>query len=588
MIGPVDYYESACYVGPLVLALAFLAVLSRPRAGYVYGLAAAAVAWLVIIFDFGPVQTLVNAVPHLNSISLSRGLMQLDFCLCLLGGIGLEVLLHAPRPKLNALATLGAGFTMAMLLLFALWQTSQDNSLTEVQRSIRYGSILWPILLIAATYGIAVTRQFGNAIHMRNWSLGVCALQAIFLIVAGSGLLSYSPTYFPTNQAILQVKQLVGNGLLGTYSSSSPNQPNGLGFLPETNIAYGVREFSAYDATLPNLYNESWDEATGTSANYSISPGLFSPGVTTATVAREYGVQFLIASPNPTINLPSNLPSRLTAALSGTQFATQEGRTAVTLVLTTYLQRPDVQQTYPWTGPSAVTQVFAWAAKYGVHDTPAMTPHASEIQSLSTALAANAHLQSAIGGLMVVAPPPSGLKLVKATSIYRLYAVLGSTQFSVEPGDAVSKVDSVTWVNNYTCKVVVDTSESGILLSRIADVPGWNATVNGRTAGITMQDNLLQQIAIPAGHDTVTLTYWPRSFTIGLLLAALAMLWLLSCASYTVVKARQETGNGLSTTLLSQIKASMLKIAGGARNANFMSRSVPDDSVRHDEPIEFR
>ncbi|MGO8949655.1 MAG: hypothetical protein ACLQUY_18785 [Ktedonobacterales bacterium] len=63
-IGPVNYYESACYVGPLVVALAVVAVISRGGLSATYPLAAAVIAWLAIVFDFGPIQALINAVPH--------------------------------------------------------------------------------------------------------------------------------------------------------------------------------------------------------------------------------------------------------------------------------------------------------------------------------------------------------------------------------------------------------------------------------------------------------------------------------------------------------------------------------------------
>ena len=38
---------------------------------------------------------------------------------------------------------------------------------------------------------------------------------------------------------------------------------------------------------------------------------------------------------------------------------------------------------------------------------------------------------------------------------------------------------------------------------------GWSATVNGQAAAITTSDGVLQQVALPAGHSTVSFTYAP-------------------------------------------------------------------------------
>ena len=564
-IGPVNYYESACYVGPLVIALALLAMWSRPVSSATYALGAAGLAWLAIVFEFGPVQWLINAVPHLNTISLSRGLIQLDFCLCLLGGIGLDTLLYARRPRVSALTILVVASAMSALLLVAFWQTSVDAQLSDSQQAVRYASLFWPTLLVAGTYAIALACQLGSKAIMRYVTLAVFAVQAGFLITAGINLPSYSSAYFPMNQDMMQVRQIVGSGLLGTYSTNPPNLPNGLGFLPETNIAYGVREFAAYDATLPDLYYQSWAETTDNSRLYTVpAGGFFSPGVTSAEVAREYGIQYLIGAPARGIALVSNLTARIASALSGTPYNTSSDEAAVAGVLNTYLLRDDVQKAIPWAGPSSISKVFAWAAQYGIHDTPALLQYSAVLQSLSRALDTNPLLQLAVGSLVVMDVPPSGTLLVKSTPYYQLYAVPGSGQFSIEPSTVESRVISITWVNNYTCKVVLETAQPGLLISRIADVPGWTASVNGRGASIALRDNLLQQISIPAGRDTVVLTYWPRSFTAGLVLAAGGLLWILVLVCYAGLKVTARLDKSRVRGIIENGRNTMRTILGAA------------------------
>ncbi|MGO8949656.1 MAG: YfhO family protein [Ktedonobacterales bacterium] len=424
------------------------------------------------------------------------------------------------------------------------------------ERAIRYGSLIWPFLLLAVTVVIAVTRKNGSAVAVRYVCLGVVAVQAVFLVASGIKLPDYSASYFPSNQDMMQVKQIVGNDLLGTYSTGSALLPNGLGFLPETNIAYHVRQFTGYDPTLPNLYYQAWAEANGNSGSYAVPlGGLFSPGVTSVQVAREFGIQYLIGPPTTEITLVNNLTARIDSALRGTQFDTPTGQAAVASVLNTYLIRPDVQAAVPWTGPLTVRKVFAWAAQYGIDDTPALLPYASVIKSLSAALTTSSRLQLALGGLVTHSSPPPGFVQIKTTSSFTLYEVPGSSQFSFDPSNGASDVLSVTWVNNYTCKVVVDASTSEFLISRIADVPGWHATINGRSSSIAMRDNLLQQVAVPAGRDTIVLTYWPSSFTNGLKLAAVGLLWLLSLLGYAAVKNKVWTRTQKLTKVAARVRS---------------------------------
>ncbi|MGH2486248.1 MAG: glycosyltransferase, partial [Ktedonobacterales bacterium] len=66
-------------------------------------------------------------------------------------------------------------------------------------------------------------------------------------------------------------------------------------------------------------------------------------------------------------------------------------------------------------------------------------------------------------------------------------------------------------------------------MARVANIPGWQASVNGHPTPIRAWNTAMQQIAIPAGTSTIELKYWPPRFTVGLWLAALGLLLLLLC-----------------------------------------------------------
>jgi len=54
--------------------------------------------------------------------------------------------------------------------------------------------------------------------------------------------------------------------------------------------------------------------------------------------------------------------------------------------------------------------------------------------------------------------------------------------------------------------------------------PGWQATVNGEVVPIVQANYLLRAIPVPAGESTITLTFRPLSFTIGLVISGLTLL----------------------------------------------------------------
>jgi len=75
---------------------------------------------------------------------------------------------------------------------------------------------------------------------------------------------------------------------------------------------------------------------------------------------------------------------------------------------------------------------------------------------------------------------------------------------------------------------VTDADSQQMLRLRLTDVPGWHASIgwsarsrSRRFAGVMLQ------IELPPGRHTVVLRYWPAAFTVGIILAAGAVVGLL-------------------------------------------------------------
>ncbi len=129
-------------------------------------------------------------------------------------------------------------------------------------------------------------------------ALCLLACESAFLVSAGAPLLSSSPTFFPRTPAEVTLARAVGSSLVGF---GTPCTEPSLGILPNANVAYGVREFNVYDPIVPRSYFNTWRSITGQNAAFFFV--IFCPAVKTATVARRFGVGFVLepdGSPGPT------------------------------------------------------------------------------------------------------------------------------------------------------------------------------------------------------------------------------------------------------------------------------------------------
>ena len=130
------------------------------------------------------------------------------------------------------------------------------------------------------------------------------------------------------------------------------------------------------------------------------------------------------------------------------------------------------------------------------------------------------------------APGPSGSVFVRTVgdeSLYRFPGVSVATLVS-DPGPgpppapgaagvpvAVSHPDAATW------RAEVDATSPGLLRLRLTDVPGWHGSIDGRPLRLEQFGGVMIEARIPPGRHTVELSYWPRSFTVGIALAAVGL-----------------------------------------------------------------
>ncbi|MDA8033691.1 MAG: YfhO family protein, partial [Actinomycetota bacterium] len=134
----------------------------------------------------------------------------------------------------------------------------------------------------------------------------------------------------------------------------------------------------------------------------------------------------------------------------------------------------------------------------------------------------------------VLEPPgaagPAGTREVAVVDGEGVFAVPGSGRAVVtwrRPGGRVGRaVAPSSQPSPSSWRIAVDAKEAGRLVVAVTAVPGWHASLDGRPLALSVRSGLWLTAAVPAGRHTVTLSYWPVAFSIGLMVAGLAAVGL--------------------------------------------------------------
>ena len=116
----------------------------------------------------------------------------------------------------------------------------------------------------------------------------------MFLIVDDGPVPSSTSSPYKPTAAVIALQRYVGSSLVGLGVNSEDFGGLGLGLAPDTSIDFGIHEFAEYDPIAPLSYFKVWGRFNGTASGV---PGVydFIPGIPSATVARRYGVSYVLA-----------------------------------------------------------------------------------------------------------------------------------------------------------------------------------------------------------------------------------------------------------------------------------------------------
>ena len=139
---------------------------------------------------------------------------------------------------------------------------------------------------------------------------------------------------------------------------------------------------------------------------------------------------------------------------------------------------------------------------------------------------------------------PAGSEFVRTIgdeSVYRIphagTAVLVTTPGGSNPGPGTTgTIEEVNDSDPSNWSLRTNSRSAGDLRLRIVDVPGWHVEVDGRAVPIKKFAGLMMSVAIPPGSHEVRISYWPMRFTEGLVLAAIAVLIVISACAVAIYR----------------------------------------------------
>ena len=229
----------------------------------------------------------------------------MSFGVAVLAGVGTDLVAQRHSDR-KVRQWFGYGFVGVAFVLGALWLFGRGH-LAAAEADIRAHSFLWPAtatvcgLILAALLWVVHSRPHSRrpsrVLVGRGVAVTLIAVETAFLVSAGAPIWSSSSQFLPVTPAEAALTQAVGPSVVG-FGNTDCIEPPTLGIKANLNAAYSLHEFSVYDPMTPLSYYSSWQSASGQIDWAYRSANIFCPAITTAALARRYGVSFVLEPAN--------------------------------------------------------------------------------------------------------------------------------------------------------------------------------------------------------------------------------------------------------------------------------------------------
>ena len=250
----------------------------------------------------------------LRSVAWHRSIQPMVLALAVLAGVGHGCARARLTPGEPSVVGRRGPSGRPLSLVALLWLVGRGR-LPAFESGIRARSFVWPVIEIVVglvvvggpldrppTAIVASWRPHDGPAHLGRWAgIVLLACETAFLVSAGAPFVSSSPTFLVPTPAETALRQAVGSALVA-FGTRDCHTPPTLGIYQDVNVVYGVRELADWDPMTPEAIFRSLRASTGQPAGAVGAPLILCPAIDNATVARRYGVGFILehaGSPRP-------------------------------------------------------------------------------------------------------------------------------------------------------------------------------------------------------------------------------------------------------------------------------------------------
>jgi hypothetical protein len=153
-------------------------------------------------------------------------------------------------------------------------------------------------------------------------------------------------------------------------------------------------------------------------------------------------------------------------------------------------------------------------------------------------------------------PAPPGEVYIRHVGDEVLYRIPGSGEATLAPlsgnelppDNVTGTPVAVSHPSPSQWHVTTSTDSPQVLRLHLTNTPGWKATIDGRPLALEPYAGMMLQARIPAGHHTIELRYWPGALTEGIVLAVVALLFLIGLLVASSIRRRRSHRRGPNIT----------------------------------------
>jgi hypothetical protein len=143
--------------------------------------------------------------------------------------------------------------------------------------------------------------------------------------------------------------------------------------------------------------------------------------------------------------------------------------------------------------------------------------------------------------LLATPPPDEYLYRIPGASLATVNSL--PVRGTLPAGEAAGTPVPVSDPNPAHLRLVTDSAKEQVLRLHLTDVPGWHATIDGRPLKLDPLSGIMLQAHLPPGRHVIELRYWPATFSVGLVLALVAVLAFASVPLVlSLTRRRDRTG----------------------------------------------